>query len=118
MSRIQNKTKATQRTRRHRRIRSRVHGTALRPRLAVFKSNRFMHAQMIDDERGVTLLGVTSKGVAGKTKTEQAFETGKVLGTEAAAQQISTVVFDRGGFIFTGRVRAFAEGARTGGLHF
>ena len=103
---------------RHVRIRSRVSGTATRPRLSIYKSNRYIHAQLIDDEAGKTLIALSTKAVAKGTKTESA----KALGTEMAklakAKKFSAVVFDRGGFRYTGRITAVAEGAREGGLIF
>lgn len=111
-------TKNEQRTRRHNRIRAKVSGTSERPRLAIFKSNSYIYAQIIDDTKGNTLSAVSDLGLKGKTKTERAKLAGDALAKSAKAKGISTVVFDRGGFIYTGRVRAFAEGAREGGLIF
>jgi large subunit ribosomal protein L18 len=109
------------RLRRHRRIRGKVAGTAERPRLAVFRSNLGISAQLIDDQAGATLaaagwqhLKKTFKG----TKTEQAREVGKLLAANAKAAGIQTCVFDRGGYLYHGRVKALAEGAREGGLEF
>lgn len=111
-------TKNEQRARRHRRIRAKVSGTAECPRFAVFKSNTYIYAQLIDDKKGATLLAISDENVKGKTKTERAKLAGAALAKNAKAKGISKVVFDRGGFIFTGRVRAIAEGAREGGLLF
>jgi large subunit ribosomal protein L18 len=109
------------RARRHRRVRRRIFGTAERPRLVVFRSNRGIQAQLVDDvERktlaaaGHTQLKKTFKG----TKTEQAAEVGKLLAVSAKKAGIETVVFDRGGYLFHGRVKALADGAREGGLKF
>ena len=112
------KSKTLKRKRRHARVRATVFGTLLRPRLAVYRSNKYLHAQLIDDEKGVTLAGVFSKGEAGKNKMENALRAGKKIAQTAREKKISKVVFDRGGFVFTGRVKAFAQGARAGGLEF
>ena len=102
---------------RHARIRARVVGTGARPRLAVYKSNRYLHAQIIDDTVGKTLVSGSTKDVAGSKKKMDA---AKVLGAELAkrakAAGIKKVVFDRGGFRYTGRVATLAEAARGGGL--
>jgi len=108
------------RLRRHRRIRGRVRGTAERPRLAVFRSNRGVFAQLIDDDASKTLASanwLTVKGIKGD-KSDQAREVGKALATAGKAVGIDTVVFDRGGYLYHGRVKALAEGAREGGLSF
>ncbi|MFC1775596.1 50S ribosomal protein L18 [Patescibacteria group bacterium] len=110
--------KTQKKIRRHARIRAKVAGTASRPRLSVFKSNMQISAQLIDDENGVTLGAVNDKSAKGKTKTERAHEAGVQIAKIAKDKKIDTVVFDRGGYIFTGRVKAFAEGAREGGLKF
>lgn len=111
-------SKIEQRARRHRRIRAKVSGTKERPRLAIFKSLNYIYAQLIDDAKGTTLAASSDMGIKGKTKTERARLAGEVLAKNANGKGISAVVFDRGGFIYTGRVRAFAEGARAGGLVF
>ena len=109
------------RLRRHRRVRGRVQGTAERPRLAVFRSNRGIEAQLIDDLSGRTLAGASwlnlKKSFKG-TKTEQAAEVGKLLAEHAKKAKVETVVFDRGGYLYHGRVKALANGAREGGLKF
>lgn len=106
------------RTQRHKRLRHKVSGTALRPRLAVFRSNSAVYAQLIDDEAGKTLAAADSR----KEKKGTAVEKGKVVGAEiakkAAAAKIETVVFDRGGFQYQGIVASLADGAREGGLKF
>ncbi len=109
------------RERRHRRVRRKIAGTAERPRLAVHRSNRGIEAQLVDDVEGRTLasanhLGV-KKGFKG-SKTEQAAEVGKLLAAAAKKAGIETVVFDRGGYLYHGRVKALADGAREGGLSF
>lgn len=111
-------SKIEQRTRRHRRIRAKVKGTAARPRLAIFKSLNYLYAQLIDDTKGVTLAASSDMGLKGKTKTDRARLAGEALAKSAKVKGVSAVVFDRGGFIYAGRVRAFAEAARAGGLVF
>jgi large subunit ribosomal protein L18 len=108
------------RERRRRRIRGKVAGTAERPRLAVFRSNRGIFAQLVDDQSGRTLASagwLALKGFQG-TKTEQAAEVGKALAAAAREAGVTTCVFDRGGYLYHGRVQALAEGAREGGLVF
>jgi large subunit ribosomal protein L18 len=109
------------RERRHRRVRAKISGTAERPRLVVHRSNRGIEAQLIDDVAGKTLayashIGVR-KGFKG-TKSEQAAEVGKQLAAVAKKAGIESVVFDRSGYLYHGRVKALAEGAREGGLIF
>jgi large subunit ribosomal protein L18 len=109
------------RQRRHRRVRGRVEGTAERPRLVVFRSNRGIEAQLVDDLSGRTLAGASwlnlKKSFKGN-KTEQAAEVGKLLAANAKRANVERVVFDRGGYLYHGRVKALAEGAREGGLQF
>jgi large subunit ribosomal protein L18 len=108
------------RERRHRRIRGKVAGTSERPRLAVFRSNRGIFAQLIDDENRVTLAAASwlqLKSFSGN-KTEQAAEVGKQLAGAAKQAGVSGCVFDRGGYLYHGRVKALADGAREGGLEF
>lgn len=104
------------------RIRKVVKGSSERPRLAVFRSNTNIYAQLIDDVRGVTLVSASSleSDIRGKkmTKTEQALLVGKKIAEKALASGITEVAFDRGGFLYHGRVKALAEGAREGGLKF
>ena len=107
---------------RHARVRKKISGTAKRPRLCVYRSNTSIYAQIIDDNKGVTLASASSqdkaleKEVKGKNKTEQARIVGEELAKKALKAKIDTVVFDRGGYIYTGRVQALAEGARSAGL--
>ena len=106
------------RERRHRRVRNKVTGTSERPRLVVFRSNRGIEAQLVDDLEGRTLAAASwlhVKNFKG-SKTEQAAEVGKLLAKNAKAAEIETVVFDRGGYLYHGRVKALAEAAREGGL--
>jgi large subunit ribosomal protein L18 len=114
-----NKKKRALKQRRHRRVRAKISGDAQRPRLAVFRGLRTMYAQLIDDTKGVTLASVHSQNDLAKfkgNKTEAAFELGKLIAERAKAVKITEVVFDRGGYLFHGRVKALAEGAREGGL--
>ncbi|MCX7995538.1 MAG: 50S ribosomal protein L18 [candidate division WOR-3 bacterium] len=108
------------RIRRHRRIRKKIIGTPQRPRLCVFRSNRHIYAQLIDDTKGVVLCGVSSIGLntQGKKKTEIALEVGKKIGEIALNKGIKCVCFDRAGYKYHGRVKALAEGARQSGLKF
>lgn len=106
-------------TRRHNKIRARLSGTAARPRLSVYKSNRYIAAQLIDDEKQTTIVsGTTKEFVKEGNKVAASKRLGLELASRAKAKGITTVVFDRGGFRFTGRVAAVAEGAREGGLTF
>ncbi len=115
-----NKTtqKTASRVRRHARVRARVSGTKERPRLAVFRSNRYVYAQLIDDEARTTLAASDSRKVSGKTTTDRATEVGKAIAESAKKQGILKIVFDRGGFQYQGIVAALADGARAGGLEF
>ena len=112
-------SKVANRKRIQRRIRKKISGTATRPRLSVFRSNKEIYCQLIDDLTGVTLASATSRG-AGLTgpSVEVAKEVGKALATKATAAGLSDVVFDRGGYLYHGRVKSLAEGAREGGLKF
>jgi large subunit ribosomal protein L18 len=108
------------RLRRHRRVRGKVSGTAERPRLVVYRSNKGISAQLVDDISGKTLAGaswVALKSFKGN-KTEQAAEVGKLLAAAGKSAGVESVVFDRGGYLYHGRVKALAEGAREGGLKF
>ena len=113
-------TKPQARARRHRRIRGKVAGTAERPRLVVFRSNKGISAQLVDDLSGKTLAGATWLGLKSfkGNKTEQAAEVGKQLAGAAKEAGIESCVFDRGGYLYHGRVKALADGAREGGLKF
>ncbi len=110
--------KVVKRDRRHARIRAKVKGTDTCPRLAVYRSNRFVYAQLINDETGTTVLGTDSRKVKGKTAVERAKEVGRMIGVGAKAKGITKAVFDRGGFRYQGAVVALAEGARESGLQF
>jgi large subunit ribosomal protein L18 len=112
------------RERRHRRVRARISGTAERPRLNVFRSSEHIYVQVIDDLQGKTLVSASTidgelrKQVADKNKTEAARIVGKTVAERAKAAGITTVIFDRGGWRYQGRVKALADGAREGGLEF
>jgi large subunit ribosomal protein L18 len=108
------------RLRRRRRVRAKVRGTAERPRLSVFRSNRGIQAQLIDDVKGHTLAAVswTEDDLKSLARAEQAKKAGELLAERGKAAGVETVVFDRGGYRFHGRVKALADGAREGGLRF
>ncbi len=119
-------TRSAYRVRRHKRIRKQVIGTAERPRLSIYRSLLSMYAQLIDDARGVTLVGISGTGTltttadAGerKGKVKLAYLLGHEIALKAKEKNITHVVFDRGGFTYHGRIAAFADGARDGGLKF
>jgi len=112
-------TKKDLRRRRIRRgIRNKISGTAQKPRLSVFRSNTSIYAQLIDDVNGVTLVSATSKVSEEGTKVEQAKSVGKAVAASALEKGIADVVFDRNGYLYHGRVKALADGAREGGLKF
>lgn len=108
--------KQQKRNRRRARIRARITGTAERPRLSVWKGSRGLFLQLIDDTKDNTLVGVSDRDMSGKTKTQRAHAAGKKIAEQAKAKGITEAVFDRGGYIYIGRVRAAAQGAREGGL--
>ena len=116
------RTREQRRYRRHLRVRRKVAGSAARPRLVVFRSSKHMYAQVVDDTRGVTLVGAadSSEGIelegGAKGKTARSFALGRLIATKAKAKGITKVVFDRGGYQYHGRVKAVADGARKGGL--
>lgn len=123
MSKLQVK-KAAARLRRQRSVRAKIKGTALRPRLCVFRSNKHIYAQLIDDQARVTLASTSTEApdlkdeLSGKKKTDAAHLIGKKIAEKCKDLSIETIVFDRNGFVYHGRVRAVAEGAREGGLQF
>ncbi|MCF7815926.1 MAG: 50S ribosomal protein L18 [Candidatus Pacebacteria bacterium] len=110
--------KVENRKRRHARIRAKVKGTATCPRLAVYRSNRFMYAQLIDDDTSTTLVGLDTRVAKAATAKDRAKEVGLLIADEAKKKGILKVVFDRGGFQYQGAVVSLAEGAREGGLEF
>ncbi len=114
-------TKVEKRNRIKRRVRGKISGSATLPRLSVYKSNKEIYAQLVDDKEGKTLVSASSreKGVDAKgTKTEVAAAVGKAIAEKAKAAGIENIVFDRNGFVYHGRVKALADGARQGGLKF
>jgi len=119
-----NKERQARRVRRHRRVRKKVTGTGERPRLVVYRSLNNVEAQLVDDTLGVTIIGISTlasdvKSAGGElTKTERGRLAGKLLAERAVDKGIKKVVFDRGGYLYHGRVKAFADGAREGGLEF
>ena len=114
-------TKPEARARRHRRVRGKIFGTAERPRLVVFRSNNGIEAQLVDDAEGKTLTAASwlqlKKSFKGN-KTQQAAEVGRLLAENAKKANLETVIFDRGGYLYHGRVKALAKAAREGGLKF
>jgi large subunit ribosomal protein L18 len=126
MAKTKLKTRHFQRVRRHARVRKKVNGTQERPRLVVYRSLNQMEGQLVDDLRGVTLLGLSTlapelrerRAADGMNKTDIARAAGKLLAERAREKGVTKVVFDRGGYIYHGRVKAFADGAREGGLEF
>jgi large subunit ribosomal protein L18 len=112
------------RQRRHRRVRKKVFGTAERPRLVIYRSLNHVEGQVVDDDTGVTLVGLSTQAAGVKngsdelSKGERGRLAGKLLAEQAREKGITKVVFDRGGYLYHGRVKAFAEGAREGGLEF
>ncbi len=108
--------KVEKRIRRHKKIRAKIYGTAEKPRVSVFKSNRELFVQVIDDENNKTILSISTKNIKGKNKVEKSKLAGEELAKKMKADKIENGVFDRGGYIYTGRVQAFAEGLRSGGL--
>ena len=125
MQRLKVRKALTARQRRHRRVRAKVSGTEMRPRLNVFRSSKHIYAQVIDDVRGHTLAAagtaepaVQERVTDAMTKTEKAQLVGQVIAERAKEAGITKVVFDRGGFLYHGRIQALADGAREGGLEF
>lgn len=110
--------KENRRTKIKYRVRNKIVGTAERPRLCVFRSNKQIYAQVINDDLGVTLVATSSKGVTGENKSEIANKVGVAIAQKALEAGISKVVFDRNGYLYHGRVKQLAEGARNGGLKF
>lgn len=103
---------------RHKKIRSKIKGTSIAPRLSVYRSNKYIYAQLIDDTLQNTLAFMSSAKAKGKTFVERSRETGKEIAKMAKVKKINKVVFDRGGFKYAGRIKALAEGAREEGLKF
>ncbi len=117
------KIKQEKRIRRHRRVRAKIKGTKEQPRLCVFRSNKHIYAQLINDEKGEILAAASDselkiRAKTKKTKTDLAKEAGKLIAQKAEVKKIESVVFDRGGYKYHGRIKALAEGAREAGLKF
>lgn len=106
------------RIKRHRSLRRYLSGTSERPRLAVFRSSQHIYVFLVDDSKGTTLAAASDLKMEKGTKLEKAFQVGKLVAQAALKKSIKTVVFDRGGFLYHGRVKALADGARDGGLKF
>lgn len=121
---ITNIDKNKERIRRHSRVRNKLVGTVERPRLSIYRSLTHMYAQIIDDQKGVTLVSANTMektleaSLKGKTKLEQAYIVGQELAKRAKQKGIENVVFDRSGYIYTGRIKKVADGARDAGLQF
>ncbi len=121
---IRSKNKMTGRERRHVRVRGRVVGSPAKPRLNVYRSSKHIYAQIIDDSRGHTLVAASTQDpslreqLSNMTKVDEAREVGKLVGRRAKERGVSKVVFDRGGWLYHGRVKSLADGAREGGLEF
>ena len=113
-----NKLKTEKRIRRHKRTRAKVAGVADRPRLSVFKSNKYIYAQIIDDDKKQTLAAASSVKMGKNRLVENAKKVGTELAKQAGVKKIKKVVFDKGGYVFTGRVQSLADGARKGGFEF
>lgn len=113
-----NKQKRFNRQRRHRRVRAKTSGTAKVPRVAVFRSAKHIYAQAIDDREGVTIFSVSDKKIKEKGKAKKALKAGQQLGELIKKAGISSILFDRGGFKYHGRVKALADGLRSAGLRF
>lgn len=121
--------KRQKRYKRHRRVRAKIFGTAKRPRFSIFRSNQHIYGQLIDDEKGHTLVSANDLDIKNKSekkkaedklsgKIKTAYQIGQLVAKKALEQKINKVVFDRGGYKYHGRVRAIADGARKGGLEF
>jgi len=121
--------KQHKRLRRHKRVRAKISGSSKRPRLCIFRSAKHIYAQLVDDEQGKTLVSAsdleikkrgssTKTGGKKKTKSDIAREIGKLIAKKSLEKKIEQVVFDRGGYLYHGRIKAIAEGAREGGLKF
>jgi len=110
--------KLEKRIRLKKKIRTKVLGTSVRPRLSVFRSNNYIYAQLIDDSKGLTIVSSSDLNIKTGAKTERGIEAGKEIAKLAIAKGIKSVVFDRNGFKYTGRVKALADSARAAGLEF
>ena len=110
--------KTIRRTRRKNRVRAKVFGTAARPRLSIFRSNTRLNAQLVDDETQTTLAAVSTASMKAKTPAARSVEAGTAIAEAAKAKKIDKVVFDRGGYLYAGNIKAFADAAREAGLIF
>ncbi len=117
-SKLKLKERAVRRERRKHKIRNTVQGTSARPRLVVYRSNKGVYAQLVDDSQGFTLAAASSHKLTGGKKSDLAKQAGAALASAAIEKGIKSVVFDRNGYLYHGRVKALAEGAREGGLTF
>lgn len=115
---INKSIKAQKRQRLHKKIRTQINGTVERPRLTVFKSGIHIYAQIINDDTAMTIASASDMKLSGMTKTQKAVQVGKELATNASKAGVTSVVFDRGGFRYAGRVKALADSAREAGLMF
>jgi len=113
-----NKIKIEKRLRRHRRVRAKITGTVTRPRLVVFKSNKYIYAQLIDDEKQQTIVSASSIKMGLNEMVKKAELVGKTLAELAKKKGVTQVVFDKGGYLYTGRIKSLADGSRAGGLKF
>ena len=100
------------------RVRNKISGTAERPRMSVFRSNKQIYVQVIDDDAQKTLVSASSLGIEAANKTEQAAKVGEIIATNAKAAGVTSVVFDRNGYLYHGRIKELADAARNGGLNF
>ncbi|MDP3804914.1 MAG: 50S ribosomal protein L18 [Candidatus Omnitrophota bacterium] len=113
-----NSDKKLNRIRRHKKVRAKISGTSSKPRIAVFKSNQYIYAQVVDDENGKTLLSVSDMEVKTGNKSDKALKIGETLAARMKEKGLLEAVFDRGGFKFHGRVKSVADGLRSGGIKF
>ena len=104
--------------RRHKRVRAKISGTSDVPRISVYRSNKFIYAQLIDDVTGTTIAAADSRELKTASKSDQAKEVGVALAKKALAKKVEKAVFDRSGYLYTGKIKAIADGAREGGLKF
>lgn len=118
MAQIRSTTQNEKRERRHLKIRTRIFGTALRPRISVYRSNTTLRLQLVDDQSGKTVSAASTTEVKAGSMLEKSKAAGEMLAKRAVAAGVTSAVFDRSGYVYTGKVRAAAEGARAGGLNF
>ena len=114
-------TKKEKRNKRHKRVRAKISGTSKKPRFSVFRSTKYIYGQLVDDEKGKTLVSASCrelKAKKGQTKIEKAKQVGEIIAKKSLEKKIKEVVFDKGGYKYHGRVKSMAEGARSQGLKF